>query len=660
MYRILAAFGLTFVILSLSCGDVEDQYSHIDKLATIAILEDSRSMGTGELLNFLSDPDPEIRLRSVQALGRIGIESTVADLAPLMTDSVESVQLETAFALGQIGGTEAMLAITINLENETSIDVRCSMIEALGKIGDPVAVATVLHYFDDPNPRIRRSAAFAMSRIPEHNQTDALVELSRDDSEEVRWMAVFAMFRTGDSAAFGRLRWCLKDSSTLVRQFAARAIGALGDSSGLDQLTERLRREESDLVKINLIRSIADIGDRKALKSLLNVLSDDNSIHVKAEAITAIGKLKLTLAMSKLIPYLADENRTIRGAAMVTAAQIDPAFFMQSVEGFLGAADSYIKLRLIEGLSSIDTSASIDLIAELFKDREGAVRREALSAMRNFKDVDLQPYLASGLDDRDFTVAITAISMIVERKDSNYVGAVARVFSQHSADRNPDLRLTVVQEFGKWVDSLSPDPAMVEVFNRALGDVDYRVREAAINAYMKIGIDHTSSLGEYPSKINRQTYNDIFSRYASNPKAVIETNRGTIEIELLYDIAPKTVSNFADLAESGFFDNRIWHRVIPGFVIQDGCPRGDGWGGPGYSIRSEWNRKEYERGTVGMAHSGKDTGGSQFFISHTALPHLDGRYTVFGQVTSGMRVVDRVEVGDSIRAIQIVAPHESN
>jgi len=659
MYRILAAVGLTFIILTLSCGDVEEQYTRIDKLATIAMLEDSRSMGAGELLNYLSDPDPEIRMRSVQALGRIGIESTITDLAPLMSDSVESVRLETAFALGQIGGTEAMLLITTNLDNEKSIDVRCSMIEALGKIGDPVAVATVLHYFNDPDPRIRHSSAFAMSRMPEHNQTGALVELSRDDIEDVRWMAVFAMMRTGDSTAFGRLRWCLKDSSALVRQFAARAIGALGDSTGLDQLTERLRREKSNLVKINLIRSIAQVGDRKALKSLLNILSDENSIHVKAEAITAIGKLKLTLAMSKLKPLLADENRTIRGTAMVTAAQIDPEFFMQNIKGYLNAADSYMKQHIIEGLSAINTSVSFGLIADLFKDREGAVRREALSAMRAFKDVDLQPYLAKGLDDRDFTVAITAISMIAERKDSEYVSAISKVFSQHSADKNPDLRLTVVQEFAKWVDSLSPDPAMVEVFNRALGDVDYHVREAAIKAYMKIGIDHTSSLGQYATKINRQTYNDIFARYPSNPKAVIETNRGTIEMVLLYDIAPKTVNNFVDLAESGFYDNRIWHRVIPGFVIQDGCPRGDGWGGPGYSIRSEWNLRGYDRGTVGMAHSGKDTGGSQFFISHTALPHLDGRYTVFGRVTSGMRVADRIEVGDSIRTIQIVAPHES-
>ncbi|MFQ5869788.1 MAG: peptidylprolyl isomerase, partial [Candidatus Zixiibacteriota bacterium] len=97
------------------------------------------------------------------------------------------------------------------------------------------------------------------------------------------------------------------------------------------------------------------------------------------------------------------------------------------------------------------------------------------------------------------------------------------------------------------------------------------------------------------------------------------------------------------------------HRVVPNFVIQGGCPRGDGWGGPGYTVREEINKLGFERGTIGMATSGKDTGGSQFFICHSRQPHLDGRYTAFGRVVSGMEVVNEITVGDVIEKVEILS-----
>ena len=129
------------------------------------------------------------------------------------------------------------------------------------------------------------------------------------------------------------------------------------------------------------------------------------------------------------------------------------------------------------------------------------------------------------------------------------------------------------------------------------------------------------------------------------------TARGEFVIALDGEIAPNTVSSFLALIRSGFYDNLCFHRVVPDFVIQGGDPRGDGWGGPGYTIRSEWSRRKYERGTVGIAHSGKDTGGSQFFVCLSPQPHLNGRYTVFGKVVKGMEVVDRIQPGDRFRLV---------
>jgi cyclophilin family peptidyl-prolyl cis-trans isomerase len=136
-------------------------------------------------------------------------------------------------------------------------------------------------------------------------------------------------------------------------------------------------------------------------------------------------------------------------------------------------------------------------------------------------------------------------------------------------------------------------------------------------------------------------------------QAYLETDRGTIQIELAMLDAPLTVFNFVRLARKGFFDGLAFHRVVPDFVVQDGDPRGDGAGSPGYTIRDEINQRPYLRGTVGMALDWADTGGSQYFITHGPQPHLDGRYTVFGQVVSGMEVVDALVRGDIVRRVRV-------
>jgi cyclophilin family peptidyl-prolyl cis-trans isomerase len=137
------------------------------------------------------------------------------------------------------------------------------------------------------------------------------------------------------------------------------------------------------------------------------------------------------------------------------------------------------------------------------------------------------------------------------------------------------------------------------------------------------------------------------------PRVTLRTPRGRIVITLDGVHAPLTVLNFATLAERHFYDNSRFHRVVPGFVAQDGDPRGDGSGGPGYSIRDELNDRPFLRGTVGMALSGPDTGGSQFFIAHSPQPHLDAKYTVFGQVVQGMDVVDKLQQLDVIDRIRV-------
>ena len=135
-------------------------------------------------------------------------------------------------------------------------------------------------------------------------------------------------------------------------------------------------------------------------------------------------------------------------------------------------------------------------------------------------------------------------------------------------------------------------------------------------------------------------------------RAIMETSKGTINLDLFDQDAPNTVDNFVKLSKDGFYDGLNFHRVIPNFMIQGGCPNGIGNGGPGYTIKCEINSNKHEAGSLSMAHAGKDTGGSQFFICHEAQPHLDGVHTVFGK-TNDMDVVNAIEKGDTIESVKI-------
>ena len=137
------------------------------------------------------------------------------------------------------------------------------------------------------------------------------------------------------------------------------------------------------------------------------------------------------------------------------------------------------------------------------------------------------------------------------------------------------------------------------------------------------------------------------------PQAIMETSKGTINLELFDQDAPNTVANFTKLVKNGFYNGLNFHRVIPNFMIQGGCPNGSGTGGPGWKIKCEINKQKHTPGTLSMAHAGKDTGGSQFFITHTDTPWLDGVHTVFGR-TNDMAVVNAIKQGDKIVSVKIV------
>jgi len=229
-------------------------------------------------------------------------------------------------------------------------------------------------------------------------------------------------------------------------------------------------------------------------------------------------------------------------------------------------------------------------------------------------------------------------------------------------------------------------PALVDAYKNALGDATYTARAAALAALTAIEpatgrqllqsalsdpdwalrVRAAALLQEQgsavsldvirPAALGRPVDDAAWRAHLTpqfSPHAFIDTDKGAIEVEFAVLDAPITVDNFISLARKGYFNGLAIHRIVPDFVVQDGDPRGDGEGGPGYTIRDELNQRPYLRGTVGMALDWEDTGGSQFFITHSPQPHLDARYTVFGHVVDGMDVVERLVVGDIVRRVRI-------
>jgi cyclophilin family peptidyl-prolyl cis-trans isomerase len=282
-------------------------------------------------------------------------------------------------------------------------------------------------------------------------------------------------------------------------------------------------------------------------------------------------------------------------------------------------------------------------------DRDQRVVPAVLRALIAAKSTDAERVLLDHLKADDFVVRETAANGLATIKSRNAVPALVQAYQATAGDSTYVARAAILTALNS-IDAAAARPLL----QTALQDRDWAVRVKAAMLLRDQGVaDTATAIRPAPVRpLDDATRESLLSPPFS-PHAFIQTDRGTIEIELAITDAPLTVANFIDLAHKGFFNGIAIHRVVPDFVVQDGDPRGDGDGGPGYTIRDELNELPYLRGTVGMALDWKDTGGSQFFITHSPQPHLDARYTTFGRVVNGIEIVDRIQPWDVIRRVQI-------
>ncbi len=262
---------------------------------------------------------------------------------------------------------------------------------------------------------------------------------------------------------------------------------------------------------------------------------------------------------------------------------------------------------------------------------------------------EFRRWLNAALASNDPYLTATAVGPIADNETlrTTYLARINTLLTQTFPE--PDFHYAVIDS----LEGLYPDPAIrARMLQQLQGHPDYLVRLKAFNTANNVNFAQRRNLfnrpwrHSLPGPLKRQAA--LFAQGAGEPVWVLNTSRGQIRIQLRSRYAPITCANIIYLSSQNYFDNMPIHRVVPNFVVQAGDSRGDGSGGPGHTIPCEINTLRYQRGTVGMALAGKDTGGSQFFICHSAQPHLDGNYTVFGQVLEGMAIVDHLEEGDVI------------
>jgi len=411
-------------------------------------------------------------------------------------------------------------------------------------------------------------------------------------------------------------------------------------------------RKADRAVVIQAIRALATMGDAGAVPILARMVRDislDDAL--RSESVTAFATLADRRAQEGLIDLLFDRLPVVRAQTVRGLARVAPEDFLVTLSGLDADPDWTVRVAQAVALGGLPGGAGVPRLQQMLADQDSRVVPAVLAALVAARAPDVEAILRARLSAQDFTVRAAAAQGLGELKAAGSIEALREAYQAASDDGSYTARAAMLTAINR-IDSAAAKPLL----EAALADRDWALRVRAADLLKEGGT--TAGIAERmrPATAGVPVDDPEWQALVSptvSPHAYIETAKGTIEIELAVLDAPLTVRNFITLARKGAFDGIAIHRVVHDFVIQGGDPRGDGEGGPGYTIRDEINQRPYLRGTVGMALDWRDTGGSQFFVTHSPAPHLDARYTVFGFVVDGMEVVDRIVQWDRIVRVRI-------
>lgn len=640
--------------------------AEVAALTELMQLEDTRTFDATAFTRLNASASPLIRSRAALAAGRIGKREAAAALVGLLNDSVVEVRANAAFALGEIGDTATATIAALGARSVGQGADAVEAIAALGKIAGPTARPHVENALRTRTSGGElREALLAYWRFPRLPITSQLlVPHTKSVDPEIRWRAVYALVRGGaDPANNANFRQWLSDTDPLTRSFAARGLSAArADSAGFRADSEaRLLAALSDAspwVRINAVGVLAGYRNVEHAPSIA-ALRTDPDLNVRMAAIAALAALRAPAAAQPLAALVRDATQPagIRGAALNSLMQLEIASGSALAWEMAQLPDPIVRKLAAGALGSARTTEARNSLYRLSSDSDRRVRVQAVSSVANLTGDTLtlaRTFFIEKLADVDPYVRAAALNGLEQIAAAGDEAIVLEAFERALQDSTEESGVAAIGVLAKLA---AANPAVQRSFQARFPLERITTEQVRRAAARRLKLDESCcKLEAQPDLYGRVTRDVLVPalRGAPLPRVRVTTAAGVFEMELFAADAPITVDNFLKLVRARYFDNGRWHRVVPNFVLQDGDPTGTGSGGPGYAIRDEMNRQRYLRGVLGMALSGPDTGGSQWFVTHTPQPHLDGGYTVFGRVVSGMEIADRVIQEDPIVSIQVI------
>ncbi|MBI3297340.1 MAG: HEAT repeat domain-containing protein [Elusimicrobia bacterium] len=555
----------------------------------------------------------------------------LAALLALLAFPARAVPILTpaeAFSLGQVGLVEspdgtvesaasvssraAAAALLAPALLDGHPDLRRAAVEALGKVGAPSDEASLISAAADPEPAVRGEAALALfrlvflKRIPRYSPA-AIARLSLlagDPDPEVRWRTVYAASRWPEPRLSEVLPNAARDADWRTRLFAVRSLAKLGFAPDPDLLA-------------------------------------DPEPYVRAEAVAAFSAAKAWIRLPDAL--FGDPSSHVRAAmADAAAASGDAARFVPLLERLAAGPGTLAEGRALLALAKLLGGASAKVLAEARQDRRWWLRCRAYEASAGLADGPA--ILLAGARDADPRVAAQSLETLAASSPTAALPELQRLL------RRPDAPLELL---GAAVDAAGQrkDPALLAGLLAATrskaAKASPELRGSIRNALAALGPGKAAAaFKSFPPFVDKPR---SFPALRAPAVIELETAKGTFVIALASGAeASVHAAAVADGVARGLYDGLNWHRVVTAFVVQGGDPRGSGWGDAGWRLADEDTRRPFLRGTVGAPKAGKDTAGCQLFVSLVPIPHLDGRYTAFGTVISGLHVLDLLEPGDLI------------
>lgn len=614
------------------------------------------------------DPSVALRLRAVVAIGRVGMSEGAPMLESALQDPDPEVRQAAAFGLGLLGKADTASALEGALADAVPM-VRARAAEALGLLGVPSSAGAiaraaagcpaVLAAIEPDDQEFQKSGDIELCRLSLYalvrlHNYDALASIVLDAQGQPvsRWWPVaYALQRIGDPRAAPALLALASVPGVNTAGFALRGLAALKSPSVAPLAPAMAARRDLDVkVRIAAIRAIAQVGGAADVPLLVGLVNDSPpGSSLSLEAVTALGALKRPESFDTVVDALTDRSPAVRAAAMAAAARINPDGFLLVLSGLGADKDWSVRAALAPVLATLPSDRVTPAILELTGDEDARVHAPALEALAAVKAPQLREKLTAALTAPDFVERATAARLVGEARFDGGVPLLVAAYTRGDSDTAYGARLAALEALAKYGGAEA-----IATLRKGLTDREWPVRQHAAQLLAAAGQSDAAPARPAPLRDEAATFESAALLHpAFSPHAFIDTRYGSIEIQLDVVDAPFTTRAFIAQARAGFFNGIRAHRVVPTFVIQAGDPRGDGEGGPGYTLRDEISAQPYVRGTVGMAIDGPETGGSQWFITLSPQPHLDAKYTMFGRVVNGWDVLDQVKPWDVIDRVRI-------